>query len=172
MATRSDVLEAIDKADKRWFKNYQKERNKATVNDTIKHIENAGKEGAREDGHRPKASRTTYHKNCWNCGHPQPRSFDASGVLLKRVHFVAVPDDPNVDEIAPTCEKCGCPPFISFSDSVKFTVGTNFSPYYDISGGRNWKLPPGCHYVKGQGTYIPSKAHLRDWAKMNGKELR
>ena len=171
MATRSDVLEAIDKADERWFQNYQRERNSKTVNDTIKHIENAGKDGARQDGHRPKASRTTYHKNCWNCGHPQPRSFDASGVLLKRQHFVPVPDDPNVDETAPKCESCGCLPFIPKAESAPL-VGTSFSPYFDLSGGQNWRLPPGCYYVKGQGTYIPTRHHLRDWAKMNGKDLR
>lgn len=119
-----------------------------------------------------RGGRETYYDSCFGCGHKQPRSFRADGVLLKRLHFTKTPDDPNVDVQAPCCPNCGKPPNEYSSELVGLQVGSSFSAYWDIGPGPNDPLPPGCRYVRGKGVYVPTRQHLYDLARMTGGAVR
>lgn len=166
--TRGEMLEAIDKADAAWWSNYQREKNSQSVNDTIKHIEGAGREGARQDGHAPAHSpRVSYIYKCRNCGSSLPK-----GCPSADHEYVSGLTGKIVREAPFDCESCGVSPW-QRGEPVGLVVGTTFSPYYDISEGRNAKCPPGVFYAgPGVGHYIPNRQALHDFARMNGKEVR
>lgn len=166
--TRADMLERIDKADKAWYDRYQREKRAESTQDTINHIQRAGHEGWREDGHAPDRSpaRVSYVFTCRNCGHKLDRACpSASHEYRSGLTGEMVREEPF------DCPSCSSSPW-SRGEPVGLVVGRTFSPYWDVSGGANWNRPPGCVYVKGQGTYIPSKSHLREFARMNGREIR
>lgn len=163
MEISSEVRERVERMGADWKKGVQRE---AEANlDVLNHVSPLRKPGERAA--RIGGSTTLYY-NCQSCGALQPHSFTAAGIVPAPRYFCKPGQS---DQPVGACVACGKPPHIPPS-RPGLTVGTTFSPYWDISGGAKWVLPSGTRYVKGQGTYIPSKAALRDWAHANGKVVR
>lgn len=161
---RGEIREQIERIHRERFPELLKGLEPESVHEVVSGLPKPARKGL-----HPVSPVNTLYYNCFGCHAEQPHGFTADGVI-PAPRFFCKPGQK--DRPAPSCERCGSLPHTGAASSQSLTVGRSFTPYWDISGGANWKRPPGCEYVKGRGTYIPSRQHLSDWARMNGKVVR
>ena len=139
------------------------EADRTTANDVINESEAAYKSKRRLHELPPHVS---YIHTCQNCHHPLPEPCPSRPhEYISRLSWEIVIKRPF------DCPHCGKDPRQASPDAL-LTVGRSFTPYHDVSLGKDAKTPQGVRYVKGKGHWIPSEAKGREFADMNGREWR
>jgi len=162
-----ETTQLVEKLDKAWWKRYRAEQSAHTVHDNIKLMERAAVEERKEKELPSYGTRVSYVFDCRSCGTHLPRACPSA----PHQHYSHFAEGLVVDEPF-ACPQCGGNPHVN-AEAIGLTVGTTFSPYFDISKGKNAKCPPGVYYAgPGVGHYIPTKRALHDFARMNGGEVR